>query len=209
MDFHHIYGQNQSLLMIQLHHKLVINHKCHIFIHILNDIVSCALTYVYPAREVLNWHVPTGKLINGPITLCLKVGCKGGQVISMAVWMTIAVLKPGRNGQAFHQSWPRKWVLVRTGRLWGQWYQLRVHRPWLQRKKHMGWWIEWIWHGHGWHQHWLLWWWWPGLWAHSRGEVDLWWLLVHIKLLRISKLCTRVTLVFSKSGQNMKANSLQ
>ena len=86
-----------SIIHVRLiqHHKLAIDHECHIFIRILDDIISCALANIHPARKVFDRHAPTGKLIDGPITLSVEVGGESGQVISMAVWMVVAVLKPG------------------------------------------------------------------------------------------------------------------
>ena len=77
--------------LIWLHLKFAINYQCHIFICILNDIISCTLTNLYPARKLFNWCAPTGKLINSLITLCLKIGSQGDKSIIITVVMGMAI----------------------------------------------------------------------------------------------------------------------
>ena len=90
------------------------------------------LTNFYPARKLFNWHAPPGKLINGSITLHLKIESKGSKlvIIMVVIGMAVEVLKPGWDSWTCDKFWLLNAVLARLHRLWGWWYWLKVHRPW-------------------------------------------------------------------------------
>ena len=114
--------------------KIPASNRCHIFLGVFNNKISCALTNFKPAWKILNWNPITGQLIDSSVALLIKFVCERQKI--SPPW-------PGVRSQYWSQIEMRGPRLWKTGPLHGIARNGEIGEVWMGR------WVKPVWHWQG------------------------------------------------------------